>query len=160
MWNDPSSTQWRDVRLIARLDGDLRHACRTVEALDRRSLRTLKPPLTPAQYHVLAALVATHSVSAVARRLDCDPGNVTGLLQRLAQQGLVERGRDPVDGRRAVISLTSAGQAALTAATQARLAALTQALDSVDQALLTAVTRHLRWLLEQLQQSAPEEERR
>lgn len=46
---------------------------------------------------------------ALAERLRCDPSNVTFLVDRLEERGLVERSADLTDRRVKAISLTSAG---------------------------------------------------
>ena len=48
----------------------------------------------------------------LAERLHCDPSNVTFLVDRLEERGLVERFEDPTDRRVKAISLTAAGVAA------------------------------------------------
>ncbi len=48
----------------------------------------------------------------LADRLHCDPSNVTFLVDRLEERGLVERSDDPTDRRVKAISLTPAGVAA------------------------------------------------
>lgn len=45
----------------------------------------------------------------VAERLHCDPSNVTFLVDRLADRGLVTRVEDPADRRVRAIALTDAG---------------------------------------------------
>lgn len=46
----------------------------------------------------------------VAERLGCDPSNVTLLADRLEQQRLVRRTRDPADGRVRALELTAKGR--------------------------------------------------
>jgi DNA-binding MarR family transcriptional regulator len=55
---------------------------------------------------------------AVAERLNCDPSNVTSLVDRLEERGLVDRFEDQTDRRVKAIALTPLG-----IATRARLAA-------------------------------------
>jgi MarR family transcriptional regulator, organic hydroperoxide resistance regulator len=47
----------------------------------------------------------------LARRLQCDPSNITLLGDQLEAVGLVQRHPDPADGRRRVLALTDKGQA-------------------------------------------------
>lgn len=49
------------------------------------------------------------SSGELARVLHVHPSTLTGVLQRLEQQGLVTRTRDKADGRRALFSLTRGG---------------------------------------------------
>lgn len=106
-----------------------------LDALDRRTFAGVEPPLTSAQYHALAALAASpgQSLNELAARLLCDKANASGLIDRLTLGGLANRDRDPVDGRRVVLSLTVDGMRALKAARHARSEALAHALaDVVD----------------------------
>ncbi|WP_113699880.1 MarR family winged helix-turn-helix transcriptional regulator [Nonomuraea lactucae] len=49
------------------------------------------------------------SMRELARRLRCDPSNVTLLSSKLEQAGLVEREPHPTDGRIRVLALTQRG---------------------------------------------------
>ncbi|MEL7363306.1 MAG: MarR family transcriptional regulator [Bacteroidota bacterium] len=79
-------------------------------------LRTLD--LTVAQHETLANLLVEDGVSqqTLAARLLVTKGNLTGLLNRLAERGLIERRPDPSDGRVNLIVLTAAGRALATEA--------------------------------------------
>jgi DNA-binding MarR family transcriptional regulator len=118
------------ARAVRSIDASIRQAFILLEALDRRVLGTLAPPLTTAQYHALVALddAPTQSLAALAERLLCAKANASGLIDRLSALGLVSRVADPRDARRVQLSLTPAGRGALTQATQARTQALTDAL--------------------------------
>jgi DNA-binding MarR family transcriptional regulator len=50
------------------------------------------------------------SAQAVAGALHLHKSTVTGILQRLEEQGFVKRGMDPNDGRRVRLRLTAKGQ--------------------------------------------------
>jgi MarR family transcriptional regulator, organic hydroperoxide resistance regulator len=59
-------------------------------------------------------LIGEYGVTApgqLALVLHVDPSSLTGVLRRLERSGLIRRARDPNDGRRAVLSVTSRGQA-------------------------------------------------
>jgi DNA-binding MarR family transcriptional regulator len=47
---------------------------------------------------------------ALARSLHCHDSNVTGLVDRLEQRGLIERQSNPQDRRVKLIALTKAGE--------------------------------------------------
>lgn len=47
---------------------------------------------------------------ALARSLHCHDSNVTGLVDRLEQRGLIERQSNPHDRRVKLIALTNAGE--------------------------------------------------
>jgi DNA-binding MarR family transcriptional regulator len=79
----------------------------------------------------------------VAEALDCDPSNVTGIVDRLEARGLVERRSDPRDRRVKQLVVTDRGREL-----RARLLAeLTQppsaiaALSAADQRTLCAILR-------------------
>jgi MarR family transcriptional regulator, organic hydroperoxide resistance regulator len=50
------------------------------------------------------------SPGELAEALRVHPSSLTGVLRRLERAGLVRRTRDPNDGRRAIVTLTSKGQ--------------------------------------------------
>ena len=79
-------------------------------------------------------LPAGSQPSQVADELRLASSNVAAALRELEQAGLVRRDRDPDDGRRARLSLTPAGTAAVAAFRTERDTWLGQAV----QALLTA----------------------
>lgn len=68
--------------------------------------------LTPPQGHALRVLDAPVPMSGLAEHLRCDASNVTGIVDRLEEQGLVRRVADPRDRRRKTVVLTDAGTAA------------------------------------------------
>jgi DNA-binding MarR family transcriptional regulator len=67
--------------------------------------------LSPVQCHVLHLIEpeAPLPMSRLAKALSCDASNVTGLIDRLEDQGLVERRPSPADRRVKVLTLTPAG---------------------------------------------------
>lgn len=65
--------------------------------------------LTPQQAMVMDRLVTRHSMGQLAEDLGCDPSNVTGLIRRLEQRGLVARTADETDRRTKWLSLTTEG---------------------------------------------------
>jgi DNA-binding MarR family transcriptional regulator len=74
--------------------------------------------LEPRQYQVLLMLRGLApggqaTVSDLAEWLQVRHHSAVGLLDRMVSRGLVERQRDPRDGRRVLVSLTREGRAAL-----------------------------------------------
>lgn len=71
--------------------------------------------LTAPQYRVLRQLRqpggAALSASELAERLGVTPGNLTGILDRLEQEGLLTRERGVQDRRSLQVSITPAGEA-------------------------------------------------
>jgi DNA-binding MarR family transcriptional regulator len=115
---------------------------------DRRVLRSVG--LTPTQFRLLEQLdpdapdaKRTRTITELSRVLLCTRGNITRLVQRMQQQGMVHCGADSYDQRLVKVSLTEAGIARLTdartvyrAAIQRRLGKLT----SADQLALRDLT--------------------
>ena len=99
-----------------RLDDQL---CFALYAATNAITRAYRGPLqaiglTYPQYLVMLVLweePGTHSVKALADRLDLDSSTLTPLLKRLADAGLVQRQRDSRDERVVLIGLTPQGSA-------------------------------------------------
>lgn len=88
------------VSLLFELGGHLRaHLARVAASLD----------LSPMQARALHHLGEPCPMGEVAARLDCDASNVTGIVDRLEERGLVERQADPADRRRKLLVTTPAG---------------------------------------------------
>ncbi|MGW5022874.1 MarR family winged helix-turn-helix transcriptional regulator [Streptomyces cacaoi] len=67
--------------------------------------------LTGAQARVLTLLAQEPApMRQVARRLKCEPSNITGIVDRLETRGLVERRADPADRRVKVAAATDEGR--------------------------------------------------
>ncbi|GAB3623294.1 MarR family transcriptional regulator [Mariniluteicoccus endophyticus] len=79
--------------------------------------------LTFARYEVLVLLSFSRrgavSLGRIGERLQVHATSVTPLVQRLAAAGLIERRRDPDDGRAVLASLTDEGRRVLGEATEA-----------------------------------------
>jgi MarR family transcriptional regulator, organic hydroperoxide resistance regulator len=67
--------------------------------------------LSPVQCHLLHLIEPDEPLpmSRLARVLQCDASNVTGLIDRLEQRGIVERRPSPADRRVKVVQLTPTG---------------------------------------------------
>jgi DNA-binding MarR family transcriptional regulator len=83
----------------------------------------LKPhALTFARYEALVLLAFSRSgelpMGKIGERLMVHPTSVTNIVQRLEQQGFVERRPNPRDGRGALASLTAAGREVMERATK------------------------------------------
>lgn len=101
--------------------------------------------LTPQQAILLRQLGQPRAMCEVAAILACDRSNVTGLVDRLEDRGLVERTADTTDRRMKRLRLTSEG-AAKAAAVQARMFAdspSTADLDADERRSLLALLRKL-----------------
>jgi DNA-binding MarR family transcriptional regulator len=102
-------------------------------------------------YAVLAALdeFGPTSQAALGRRCGIDPSDMVALMTRLTGDGLVERGPDPADRRRNVVSITQAGRRRLeelTGTVSAAQEALLEPLSAAERdrltALLTRIVEH------------------
>lgn len=71
--------------------------------------------LTPTQWAALAKLAETGpcSQNQLGRMTAMDVATIKGVIDRLTARGLTETSADPADGRRLLVSLTRAGQAAV-----------------------------------------------
>src|SRR5947209_5723394 len=100
-----------------------------MEALDRRALSTVTPPLTTPQFHALDALARTPDLSLgdLATQLLTVKSNASGIIDRLETMGLCESNQDPADARRIRLTLTAAGMTTLHDAHDARRTALSLA---------------------------------
>lgn len=66
--------------------------------------------LTYQQAHLLRAMTGPTPMRGLARRLHLDASNLTGLVDRLEERGLLERRADPVDRRVRQLVLTPEGE--------------------------------------------------
>jgi DNA-binding MarR family transcriptional regulator len=71
-----------------------------------------KARITPQQWAILSALADDQSqtLAGLARRLNVSKQNMTGMIARLEQLGLVEREGDPNDLRSSRVDLTRRGR--------------------------------------------------
>jgi DNA-binding MarR family transcriptional regulator len=66
--------------------------------------------LSPPQFWTIRHLIEPRTMSQLAGTLLCDNSNVTGIVDRLEERGLVERRPSPGDRRVKLIVLTPAGE--------------------------------------------------
>lgn len=66
--------------------------------------------LTPVQAKVVLTLGDSDSMGCVAGSLGCDPSNITGVVDRLEERGLLARAEAPHDRRIKVLKPTPAGR--------------------------------------------------
>lgn len=84
-------------------------AGKVAQQITRRARELLAPhDVTPVQYAVLKVLSDATSMSGVeiGRRMVLDSASVTGILDRMEGQGLVERKANPTDRRAQLIVTT------------------------------------------------------
>lgn len=103
--HDPDATPEATVML-----GGLWRANHELELLSKRMIRTLG--VTGPQRMVLRIVSRRPGISAtgICTAARIHASTLTGILERLVRRGLLERGRDEEDGRRARFHLTDAGR--------------------------------------------------
>ncbi len=85
-------------------------------------------------------------VGDLGRRAGLEPSTMTGVLDRMVRDGLVERGPDPDDRRALRIRLTDAGrsiQEPVLAAIDATMARVMRGVDEADQEQIKASLRRV-----------------
>jgi len=109
---DRESVVAEDDRLQLRLWLRLLTCADLIEDQVRGRLRTSFATSLP-RFDVLAQLDRSPqglAMGALSSRLMVSNGNVTGLVEAMARDGLVERRANPADGRSALISASAAGR--------------------------------------------------
>jgi DNA-binding MarR family transcriptional regulator len=115
-----------------------------------------KARITPQQWTVLAAIAASDgptTLAAVARRLTVSKQNMTGMIDRLQQLGVVERTEDPNDLRSARVEVTRRGRAVLEKLTPAYEQWRDNLGRNLSQRELRALTDAVNRLIAQLEQA-------
>ena len=92
----------------------------TAQALQKRGQKVFRPHgLTSAQFNVLHLLSGRPEgmrATDLARALIVDPSNVTGLLKRMKQMGLLRALENLRDRRQHIVALSAKGRASWSAA--------------------------------------------
>ena len=101
------------------------------------------------QLHVLFLLISDdgQSMGRLAEALDVSLPNVTGIVDRMAERGLVERRSDDADRRMVVVFATAAGRAAVEELDMVRrqqLARVLEAMTPAQQAQALVTFRNMR----------------
>jgi len=111
--------------------------------------------LTGAQLFVLRELAVEPDVSIrrLSERTMTDPSSVSVVVARLTERGLVNRSRDPEDGRRSVLSVSKRGQAVLERSPEPYQAKLFAALQALPRQRLRQLHLGLSALLDGSKQS-------
>jgi MarR family transcriptional regulator, organic hydroperoxide resistance regulator len=129
-----------------------------VHQLQKRSKRmSSELGVTGPQRLVLrvAGLFPGGSAGALAEVLHVHPSTLTGVLQRLVEQGLLKRSADEGDRRRAVLVLTKRGAEINSTTTGTVESSIAQALKRVGRRDAAATERVLALLVEALEQTGP-----
>jgi DNA-binding MarR family transcriptional regulator len=113
--------------------------------------------LTVAQLFVLEQLAdgRPRSVNEIAAATATDPSTVSGVVRRLIDRGLIDRGTSAADGRRAALALTRRGADLLARAPHAPQESLVAALTGLPARRRRALAEGLRALADRLGAGAP-----
>jgi len=108
--------------------------------------RWLAGSLSIVHLHVLAILESSGALpmGKVAEALDVSIASATGIIDRMEQRGLVERGPQPDDRRVVLVRPTRAGLAVFTDLDEHRRASVTRILERLTDDELAAVLKGLR----------------
>jgi DNA-binding MarR family transcriptional regulator len=114
----------------ASLERSLTQVARAILRLSVPSEGAGEPPLDRAGYWLLVRVSeqAPVRMSDLAEMVDLDLSTVSRQIRDLVDRGLVDKVRDPQDGRASLLSLTSHGAAVLDAVSEARRRVLAEAL--------------------------------
>ncbi len=99
--------------------------------------------LTIAQVKSLFFIADEGSVNfrKLASAMKVTPSNVTGIIDRLVEQGLVTRNENPDDRRMLMLELTEKGQTLITNLREKRSTQISTVLDSMTEDELSAVAK-------------------
>ncbi|HYD59574.1 MAG TPA: MarR family transcriptional regulator [Noviherbaspirillum sp.] len=127
----PNATLCSTLRLPSTV-GEMTQAWHAFEQFASRHLRKLG--LTPAQFSVLSALAAAPVLSckALSERTGITKGSLTGIVDRLQQNGLTLRITSQEDRRSHLVHLTDEGRATFERVAGKHFAHLQQAFEGVD----------------------------
>ncbi|MBX3583706.1 MAG: MarR family transcriptional regulator [Rhizobiaceae bacterium] len=146
MVSAPLSGISKDYKERLRLWIRMLRAARSIEAELRERLRREFDTTLP-RFDVMAALYRTSDgmlMSGLSSFLLVSNGNVTGIVDRLVSEGLVERARRNGDRRTSVVKLTEAGRAqfkAMAAAHEAWIGELLAGVGEDDTKRLAAMLK-------------------
>jgi DNA-binding MarR family transcriptional regulator len=139
----PSSTTTTTTPVVtAELADELERVARLVFRHRRGIVQRygLTPPLARALHRLTS--VPPRAMGELADVLECDPSNVTGIVDRLEDKGLVERRTADHDRRAKTVAVTTAGQK-LARRLRAELATLPPAVDGLAATEQAALVRLL-----------------
>jgi len=110
--------------------------------------------ITMARFWVMNKLSADNPITMkeLQRRLLLAPGTLTGLVDNLVSDGLVERWRDETDRRLVYLKLTQEGDKLLKEILQYRTSILANILEKIDGLDVERLNRDLRLIWNQLKE--------
>jgi MarR family transcriptional regulator, lower aerobic nicotinate degradation pathway regulator len=106
---DKETGETLDYRLERQIGFLLRRAHQVASEVFQSKIG--KRNITPQQFSVLVTLLEEREIAQtkLGAHVAMDPATVLGVVQRLAQRGLVAVRTDPADGRRRLVQLTHDG---------------------------------------------------
>lgn len=131
-----------------RLMRELASCYQALEALSAADIR--RHGLTPAQFDVIATLGNTEGMTPteLGTRTLITKGTLTGVVDRLAGKGLLQRLPSPVDGRSQILRLSRDGEALFARIFPAHVAYLADAFTGLGPEDYARAERELRALRE------------
>lgn len=127
----------------------LRELASTYQAFEMYSSAHIRSlDLTPAQFDIVATLGNTPGMSPkeLGEKTLITKGTLTGVVDRLADKGLVRRSASPSDGRSQIVQLTPQGEALFAEVFPAHLAYMERAFARLTPEELAATEDGLRRL--------------
>ena len=108
-------------------------ASRALLGMSLRSVAAAPVPLTVPQHRLLVLVSADgpRRIGALADDLGVNQSNASRLVDRLAEQGLVQRVTDTADRRASVVEATTAGKRVLDAVSEHRMRELRAVVDAM-----------------------------
>lgn len=137
----------------------IRELTRCYQAFERASdAHIRRMGLTPPQFDIVATLGNTPGMAfkELGSRTLITKGTLTGVVDRLAARGLVERAASPDDGRSTIVRLTVEGERVFREVFEPHLAFLAPAVESLPECGRKELEKRLRQLREALEKRSDE----
>lgn len=137
----------------------IRELARCYQAFQRVSdAHIRRTGLTPSQFDIVATLGNTDGMTfkELGHRTLITKGTLTGVVDRLAARGLVERAASPLDGRSTVVRLTREGDRVFGEVFEPHLAFLAPAFEALPECGRKELEKRLKQLREALEKRSDE----
>jgi MarR family transcriptional regulator, 2-MHQ and catechol-resistance regulon repressor len=110
--------------------------------------------LTMPQFDIIATLGNTQGMrfKELGEKTLCTKGTLTGIVDRLAEKGLVRRVASPTDRRSQIVQLTPEGEAVFAKTFPAQLSHMDETLAEVDAERMALLQRELNYLRKVLEE--------
>jgi DNA-binding MarR family transcriptional regulator len=122
------------------------------EVVSVAHIRTLG--LTSSQFDIIATLGNTEGMrfKELGEKTLCTKGTLTGIVDRLADKGLVQRIASPTDGRSQIVQLTAAGEKVFAKVFPAQLNHMDGVFAELDPERMARLQQELHYLRGMLEQ--------